>query len=98
MRGKKKIEYRSRPTKFRERVYIYASLTPGDEATWKTIKLSPGDLPTGVLIGTVEVVDCTGEPGDYEWHLAKPVRAKRLMKPKRIPQPAWFFPFSVPKG
>ena len=29
LRGKKKAEYRSRPTNIRERVYIYASLTPG---------------------------------------------------------------------
>jgi predicted transcriptional regulator len=28
LRGKKKIEYRSMPTNKRERVYIYASMTP----------------------------------------------------------------------
>jgi hypothetical protein len=93
LRGKKKIEYRSRPTNIRERVYIYASLTPGDEEAWKAIKLHPSDLPTGVLIGTVEIKDCTGKPGDYEWHLAKPVRLKKKIKPKRKPQPAWFRPF-----
>jgi hypothetical protein len=30
------------------------------------------DLPTGVLVGTVEITDCSGEPGDYRWHLARP--------------------------
>jgi hypothetical protein len=60
---------------------------------WEAMKLSPGDLPTGVLIGTVEIVDCTGEPDDYKWHLAKPERANRLLKPKKRPQPAWFYPF-----
>ncbi|HBB88969.1 MAG TPA: hypothetical protein DC047_15290 [Blastocatellia bacterium] len=32
MRGKKTIEYRSMPTKKRERVYIYASKTPADQS------------------------------------------------------------------
>ncbi|MDX2032053.1 MAG: ASCH domain-containing protein [Blastocatellia bacterium] len=96
MKGKKKIEYRSRSTKIRERVYIYASLTPGYEEAWADMKMSPGDLPTGVLIGTVEIVNCTGKKDKYEWHLAKPIRAKRMIKPKRQPQPAWFYPFSSP--
>jgi hypothetical protein len=57
------------------------------------MKARPGDFPTGVLIGTVEVVECTGEPGDYEWHLAAPVRLPEPIPPKRKPQPAWFVPF-----
>jgi len=93
MRGTKKIEYRSRPTKIRERVYIYASLTPGDTREFTKMKLKPGDLPTGVLIGTVEVVDCTGDDGDYEWHLVKPRRLTETLKPNNHPQPAWFYPF-----
>ena len=93
MRGTKKIEYRSRPTNIRERVYIYASLQPGNPDTWRAMKKQPGDLPTGVLIGTVEVVGCTGEPGNYEWHLAHPQRLAKPVKPKKHPQPAWFNPF-----
>jgi hypothetical protein len=47
MRGTKRIENRSRPTKVRGRIYIYASLTPAS---------SKGeDLPHGVIIGTVEL-------------------------------------------
>ena len=92
--GKKKIEYRPMVTHIRERVYIYASKAAvDDEEAWKSVKSLPGDLPTGVLVGTVEVVDCTGKPGGYEWHLARPVRLKRKMKPKRHPQPSWFNPF-----
>lgn len=94
LRGKKKIEYRRMVTHIRERVYIYASKAAvDDEVAWKSVKSKPGDLPTGVLVGTVEVVDCTGKPGDYEWHLARPVRLKRKMKPKQHPQPSWFKPF-----
>lgn len=54
LRGIKKIEYRSRPTSKRERVYIYASLKPAAPAAWKEIGLKPGDLPTGVLVGTLK--------------------------------------------
>lgn len=93
LRGKKRFEYRGRRTNIRERVYIYASLTPGYPEDWKNMKMQPGDLPTGVLIGTVEIKDCTGKPGNYEWHLAKPERLKRKLKPKKHPQPAWFYPF-----
>jgi len=85
LRGHKKIEYRGRPTNIRERVYIYASLTPGDLDDWGTMHLQPGDLPTGVLVGTVEISDCTGRPGDYQWHLTKPDQLTRLLKPKKHP-------------
>lgn len=93
LRGKKKIEYWSRPTNIRERVYIYASLTPGDPQDFKKMKMQPGDFPTGVLVGTVEIINCTGEDGDYEWHLAKPERISQALKPKNRAQPVWFYPF-----
>lgn len=97
MRGTKRIEYRTQPTKIRERIYIYASLTPADEYEFKQMKARPGDFPVGVLVGTVEVVDCTGVPGDYEWHLRNPVRLAELIKPTRKPQPSWFLPFGEDK-
>jgi hypothetical protein len=93
MRGDKKIEYRSMITHIRERVYIYASLTPGNIEDWEEMELQPGDLPTGVLVGTVEITNCTGEPGDFEWHLAKPERSEPNLKPEKHPQPSWFFSF-----
>ena len=93
LRGKKKIEYRSRPTSKRERVYIYASLKPAAVDAWNEIGLTPGDLPTGVLVGTVEIVGCSFKDGAYNWRLANPIRLKTTKKPKNHPQPAWFFPF-----
>jgi hypothetical protein len=45
------------------------------------------------LVGTVEIVDCQYKRGEYQWHLAKPKRLKRAIKPKNHPQPAWFYPF-----
>ena len=80
LQGKKKVEYRSRRTNIRERVHIYASLKPGDATDWKRMKMLPGDLPTGVLVGTVKIRNCTGKPSNYEWHLAKPQRLKRNHK------------------
>ena len=81
----KRIEYRSIRTHIRGRVYVYASLKGDKDA---------GDgLPRGVVVGTVEVVDCTGTPGDYHWHLRAPRRLAQLRKPDRQPQPVWFRPF-----
>lgn len=97
LRGKKKIEYRNMPTSKRERVYIYAANTPADQDAWDEIGLEPGDLPTGVLLGTVEIVGCRKIRIEHEWDLAKPVRLKRLVKPKNHPQPAWFYPFGRSK-
>ena len=48
LRGVKTIEYRSQPTKIRERVYVYASQTPGAIEDFEEMNMQPGDLPTGV--------------------------------------------------
>jgi hypothetical protein len=92
--GTKRIEYRSRSTKIRGRVYVYASKTPRLHEDWKGSGMKHGDLPTGVLIGTVEIVGCTRGEAEYEWHLANPLRLARPKKPRSHPQPAWFYPFS----
>lgn len=96
MRGVKKIEYRSGPTKIRGRILIYASLgrySAADEAQMMKeygIKdVACDDLPRGVLIGSVELFDCDG--GD--WHVRKPERAVKLIAPAKQPQPVWFYPF-----
>lgn len=93
LRGIKKVEYRSRHTNLRERVYIYASLTPGHPEDFAELGVQPDDLPTGVLVGTVEIVGCIGEDGDFEWLLARPERLPHPIRPERKAQPTWFFPF-----
>ncbi len=94
LRGTKKIEYRSTRTHIRERVYIYASTKPADAELFAKLGRQSGDLPTGVLVGTVEIVGCTqkGER-DFHWHLANPKKLTKRLKPKNQPQPVWFRPF-----
>ena len=93
LRCTKRFEYRSRPTTIRGRVYIYASCKPGPASEFARMGVEPGDLMTGVLVGTVDIIDCSGKPGDYKWHLARPRRLKRPVRPAKHPQPAWFNPF-----
>lgn len=96
MRSVKTIEYRSAPTKIRERIFIYASLGrygADEEADWMReygiADVSCDVLPRGVIVGTVELYDCR----DGEWYVRSPKRADVPMKPDRHPQPVWFFPF-----
>lgn len=98
LRGLKTIEYRSRPTKVRGRIYLYAALRPGDEAGFRQLGVRPGELPVGVIVGTVEITDCTGASGNYQWRLARPRRLRRQLKPHNHPQPVWFHPFRRQQG
>ncbi len=97
MRGIKTIEYRSRATKVRGIIYIYASLgrySKNDESEmleeYGISDLSSDDLPRGVLIGTVDLFDC--DEGD--WYLRFPERLETPVKPLVQPQPIWFYPFA----
>ena len=77
MTGEKTIEYRSIPCRFRGRVYIYASATKSgltDQQLESEIGFTWKEVPKGVVVGSVEIVDCTGEDGEFEWHLADPIR------------------------
>ena len=92
LRGTKKIEYRSIPTRIRGRIYIYASKKDRKDE-YKKMGEEPGTFPTGVLVGTVEIISCHKKQGKYHWQLACPKRAKKKIKPKKQPQPVWFRPF-----
>ncbi|WP_166819998.1 ASCH domain-containing protein [Thalassoroseus pseudoceratinae] len=99
MRGEKTVEYRSKPTKVRGRVSIYASLGKpdvSDSQVRSEVGTSWKELPKGVLIGTVEVTDCIEQGGDYGWHLTNPERLDEPIEPKEQPQPVWFNPFGSP--
>ena len=99
-------EHRTTRTKVRERVYIYAckaigaSLKEMDEinqafGTDLNLKI----LPRGVLVGTVEIIECK-ELGyeRYEWVMSGPMRIEPYLKPSGFPQPSFFNPFRITKG
>ena len=98
MLGDKEIEYRNYPTDVRGVVYIYAGATryPAEEEQeiQSEFGMDLDSLPRGVIVGTVEVYDCQqGAEGGYEWLLRSPSRLPKPLKPKRKPEPSWFFPF-----
>ncbi|HLP81164.1 MAG TPA: ASCH domain-containing protein [Nitrosomonas sp.] len=94
MTGKKNIEYLRQPTKIRGRVYIYATKSPWLDVL-EEIDKKPCDYDLGVLVGTVEIIDCKKKwwSAAYHWILANPQRLEKLIEPKRRPQPVWFKPF-----
>ncbi len=91
LRGEKTVEYRSKATNIRGEVYIYASLANPDPG-------QDGDtnLPRGLIVGTVEIVGCSGIDGEYEWQLQNPKRLAEPVAPREQPQPVWFYPFGHP--
>jgi hypothetical protein len=94
-RGIKKCEFRSVPTNIRERVWIYASLKPGPAEAWNNLAKKPGDLPTGVILGTVEIVDCRATSRkllDFAYVLKAPRRLRTPRRPVNQPQPVFWRP------
>lgn len=105
LRGDKTIECRSRPTRIRERVWLYAARGRGGNPQRRSL-LENADLPRGVLVGSVEIVACrplrrsdaaaaclaTDFEG-YAWLLAAPNRLSVPRAPIRHPQPTFFYPF-----
>jgi hypothetical protein len=97
LRGIKKFEYRSRPTKIRGRVYLYASSRVREDGNWKRIGRDPDDVPRAVIVGSVEIVDCVYFPDKqcYGYKLENPKRYESHSKPDNHPQPCFFFPFGA---
>lgn len=93
LRRIKKAEYRNRPTNIRGRVYLYAARKPVDwPAGWRQVKAEPGDLPTGVILGTVEIVGCQRHGDGYAYIMSNPKRLKRKLYPKSRPNPCFWRP------
>jgi hypothetical protein len=95
LRGEKGFEYRSMNTKIRERVYLYASAKPFDSPElWRKMKVQPGDLPTGVIVGSVEITDSAWdqENDSYAYTLAKPKRLRSHLTAINQPQPVFWRP------
>ena len=94
LRGRKKVEYRSQRTNIRERVYVYAGLKPADRDEWEDYGRSPGDLPTRLVIGSVDIIGCryNDDYDCYEWLLARPKRVRPYKRPRNHPQPGIWRP------
>ena len=112
LRGIKTIEIRSSQTRIRGPIYVYASKklakTPHAEKAIEKVGLNVEELPRGVLIGTVEIVDsfpvqqkhaaAAGVPAEllkdkFGWKLANPQRLQTLIIPDYLPYGVWFYPF-----
>lgn len=102
MAGTKTSEYRFQATKTRGRILIYAGLgrfSPDEEAEIADecgLTIDALDaLPRGVIVGSVELFDCTETTGaEFEWHLRNPQRFAEPIKPMRRANSVWFHPFS----
>jgi hypothetical protein len=95
LRGEKVAEYRTLATKIREHVYIYASLKPADSPPdWRKLNKSPGDLPVGAIVGTVEIVDSQWDEqhGCFAYALRNASRLGSFLYPQNQPQPRFWRP------
>jgi hypothetical protein len=112
LRGVKTIEVRSQDTKVRGAVYLYSSKKPADVepavAAAREYGIEPDELPMGVIVGTVDIVDSapcraadaaascvpgTYLTGRYGWTLANPVRFEEPLTVRFLPYGVWFYPF-----
>lgn len=112
LRGTKTIEVRSQSTNVRGTIYLYASKKYSAHAAASAAvgeyNLDMAELPLGMLVGTVEIVDAVPcEPGDAQaacvsrndvhgqvgWHLRNPVRFREPLEVRYLPYGVWFYPF-----
>ena len=93
----KDVENKLMRTHYRGRILIQASLKVEREEARK-LKLNPDELPTGAIVGSVEIVDCTRNSKSKwairsQWHwllknprpLAKPIPLKGRLGFIRVP-------------
>lgn len=95
LRGIKKYEYRSQLTHIRGRVFLYASKGKIHQEIWDELEMRKDSLPTGVIVGSVEIVECLydKEYKCYKYKLSKPRRFRKHLEPVMSAQPRFFFPF-----
>ena len=112
LRGEKTIEVRSQNTNVRGTIYLYASKKvsahPAANKSAKRHDIVPDELPLGVLVGTVDIVDCipckprdakaacvsSGDvKGQYGWRLENACRFPEPVNVVFLPYGVWFYPF-----
>lgn len=97
LNGTKRAEYRTRRTLIRERVYLYVSLgrVPPADSSWRKLGKTAAQLDhtRGLIVGSVEIVDCKElGPGDYAWRLKRPRRYRVPLLGRGQPQPVFWRP------
>lgn len=112
LRGLKTVEVRTLETNVRGPIYLYTSRivadTPAARRAIAAHRLSVEELPTGRLVGTVELLDCrpctpadargacvppAALEGRFAWLLGNPRRLDRPLQPRFLPYGVWFYPF-----
>jgi len=112
LRGIKTLEIRSRSTNVRGTIYLYTSKRVAQEEfaleAQQTHQLDTETLPTGLLVGSVEIIgsrkanaddeqaSCVPEKklsGSYAWELSQPKRLREPVPVRFLPYGVWFYPF-----
>lgn len=112
LQGKKTIEIRSTMTNQRGRIYVYASRKPSQlpcalvAAAEHHLEIE--QLPKGVILGTVELIDARPATAAdavaacvtpellvnrQAWILQHPARLPQELSPRFLPYGIWFYPF-----
>lgn len=112
LRGIKTIEVRSQDTQVRGTIYLYASkkfaeISAAHDAV-KQHRLDCASLPTGLLVGSVEIagtrptaprderaacVPAAMLQRNYAWELRNPQRFAKPLPVRFLPYGVWFYPF-----
>ena len=66
MQGDKRFEFRSWQTKYRGELLIHAGKGIDKEAVKRLAKYLPEELPSGKILGKVELVDCIKMSSDFK--------------------------------
>ncbi len=117
LRGIKTLEIRSQPTRLRGRIYLYASKRssplPAATVAAKRHQIDVDLLPRGVLVGTVNLVDCRScrakdqqaacvpaalLEAQFAWELSEPQSLTVPLKVRFLPYGVWFYPFKRRPG
>lgn len=112
LRGEKTVEVRSQNANVRGTIYLYSAKKFAEQPFAKTasekFQLDHEQLPLGVIVGSVEIVDsmpCKASDSDascvpanhlknkYAWRLANPQRFAQPLSVKFLPYGVWFYPF-----
>jgi hypothetical protein len=112
LRGVKTIEVRSQDTRVRGTIYLYASKKfsdlPAALDIAKVHALDCPSLPTGLLLGSVEITATrparVGDAGpscvpagflnqQFVWELQNPQRFAKPVPVRFLPYGVWFYPF-----